>query len=901
MADTQQAAGRADRHETAARRALALAHAEPAAAARTFRAVLRAATAGPQARATAYWGLGRLAHARGEIVDAITAFTEAVGQAVDTGNEEFVAEIRVSWAACEQSAGNSAAALAQLDAAQPHLSGALLGKALTQRGFLHAVVGERETALGFYDAGLPLLLHGGDEVAALRSLLNRGTMLMQLGRFRAALADLTLAHRLADRLDQPALAAGAVHLQAYLDAKLGNTVQAARGFASARERYVAIGSLQRHLHDLDIDECEVLLEWGLGSDAVPLAQRVAAEARRQGNMTLLGEALLTLTRAELMAGRPTVAAATADEACTVFESARRPAYATLARYWALVAAGRDAASRPTLLRRFVQLRRLAEQLDRHGWHSEAAEVRMLTARVALQAGRREVAAALLSSTAHSRMHPQARVRVDAWHAAALLHLAEGNPERARRALHAGLSAVAVHRASLGAAELRSSAGQLGAPLAATGLQLALAARNPRDTLQWAERGRAGALAAPMAGGGQLVPEAVRTHLRSARHQLSLAAARREAVDAELRARVAELEAEVSRINRQRIATGGVTTTFRASELVAALASEGQGNVALIEYVESDGALHAIVCRSSGVRVVPLGAVAEVVAANDHLVFAIRRLAALPPGPAAQRAWAAAMTARADVDRLLLAPLAKLVAGRPLVVVPTGALNAVLWSALPTAQLAAGVTIAPSAAWWARRAAPAPTRARRRGVLLVAGPELAHANAEVAALRRTYPAARVLVGEEATVGRVLEAMEEASLVHIAAHGAFRADNPLFSSLQMHDGPLFVHELEGLTRTPDSVVLAACSGGRSGVLPGDELLGTTAVLMGLGVRSLVAPLLPVADDATAEAAVALHAGFRRGGTPATALASLLQRAISTQRHDLFAAAAAFTCWATSGSTS
>jgi CHAT domain-containing protein len=131
------------------------------------------------------------------------------------------------------------------------------------------------------------------------------------------------------------------------------------------------------------------------------------------------------------------------------------------------------------------------------------------------------------------------------------------------------------------------------------------------------------------------------------------------------------------------------------------------------------------------------------------------------------------------------------------------------------------------------------------------------------------------------------------VHIAAHGVFRTDNPLFSTLLLHDGPLFVHELEALPHVPDAVILAACSSGRSGVLPGDELLGTAAVLMGLGVRTVIAPMLPVADMVTADFAVALHDGLRAGLSPSAAIASVLSGAVSARRFDLVAAAASFSC--------
>jgi CHAT domain-containing protein len=152
---------------------------------------------------------------------------------------------------------------------------------------------------------------------------------------------------------------------------------------------------------------------------------------------------------------------------------------------------------------------------------------------------------------------------------------------------------------------------------------------------------------------------------------------------------------------------------------------------------------------------------------------------------------------------------------------------------------------------------------------------------------------VLAGRDATVAAVLEAMGRSTLVHVAAHGTFRMDNPMFSTLHLHDGPLHVHELEELEAVPATVVLTACSAGRSGVLPGDELLGTSAVLMALGVRTLVAPLMPVADAAAADVAVAIHSAMRRGQAPDVALGSCVRQAIAEERVDLVAAAASFTC--------
>jgi CHAT domain-containing protein len=119
--------------------------------------------------------------------------------------------------------------------------------------------------------------------------------------------------------------------------------------------------------------------------------------------------------------------------------------------------------------------------------------------------------------------------------------------------------------------------------------------------------------------------------------------------------------------------------------------------------------------------------------------------------------------------------------------------------------------------------------------------------------------------------VLRELGRSELAHIAAHGTFRADNPLFSSLRLADGPLDVHDLERLRRVPRTLVLTACEAGRSGVVAGDELLGTATAFLGLGVATVIAPLLPVPDQVAPAFAVALHAGLTGGLSPAAATAA------------------------------
>ena len=174
--------------------------------------------------------------------------------------------------------------------------------------------------------------------------------------------------------------------------------------------------------------------------------------------------------------------------------------------------------------------------------------------------------------------------------------------------------------------------------------------------------------------------------------------------------------------------------------------------------------------------------------------------------------------------------------------------------------------------------------------MIAGPDLPAAEDEAHQIASHHPGATLLQGAEATVAAALDLLARTDLVHLAAHGRFRADSPLFSSLRLADGELTLYELERLRSVPSTLVLPACDAAVADVHAGDELLGTAAALIGLGVASVIAPVLPVPDVATAPLVVAVHAGLADGLEPAHALA----RAAGAIDDDYGrAVAAAFVC--------
>ena len=119
--------------------------------------------------------------------------------------------------------------------------------------------------------------------------------------------------------------------------------------------------------------------------------------------------------------------------------------------------------------------------------------------------------------------------------------------------------------------------------------------------------------------------------------------------------------------------------------------------------------------------------------------------------------------------------------------------------------------------------------------------------------------------------MLHALGRSRLAHLACHGSFRADNPLFSTLTMADGPLTVYDLERCPALPQVIVLSACNVATSSVLRGGTLLGLASSLMTFGAATVIAPLTPVHDERVVDVMVGVHRRLGAGDAPAAALAA------------------------------
>jgi CHAT domain-containing protein len=122
--------------------------------------------------------------------------------------------------------------------------------------------------------------------------------------------------------------------------------------------------------------------------------------------------------------------------------------------------------------------------------------------------------------------------------------------------------------------------------------------------------------------------------------------------------------------------------------------------------------------------------------------------------------------------------------------------------------------------------------------------------EVQAVSSVLPNAEVFTGAEATLEVLREKGAHCRLVHIATHGWFRRDNPMFSSISLGDSQLSLFDLYQLDLPAELVTLSGCGTGLNVVVGGDELLGLVRGLLYAGAQGVLVTLWDVNDQSTAE---------------------------------------------------
>ncbi len=834
---------------------MALASSRPWVALTRARAVL-AGRPGPHDAAVAHQAAGIVLRDNGDVEAGVRELRQALREARRTGSAELETDVLAGLGVALFFAGRTTAGLAAFEAAVRRSSGVLAAQVRYRRGILFVRLGRFPAALEDARHAVVVLRRAGDLLWTARALNLRASAYLRLGLTRRADADYVSAIRMYSTIGQELEALDPM-LNRALTAHASGDLPAALAYLDA-----ATPSYQRlkvPTITLRVKRCAVLLAAGLAGDALAEAEAALGEIGEiHGPLTEKADLLLMAANCALAAGQPQAALDRAQAAYRLFRSQRRSWQQAHAARVLIEARYKVGPVSAPLLR---EASRAAARLDELG-SSDAAQAHLLAGRVALELGRRDHAERHLAALARTRRRGSALSRVSGWLGEALRAEAAGRPGRMLAACSRGLDVLAEHRLALGASELRAQATVHGAELAALALRHAAPARRPRLLLTWSERWRATALAVPEVrpvADGELGSSLAA--LRGVTRELEQAQGRGDPTTG-LRREQQRLESMVRASALRTHGTAGpARTAFRIADLLDEL-----GPARLIEIVDVDGSLQVLACGAGQVRQFAAGRSADVTRPALFARSALGRLARSQPGDDPGPAQAILAAAGPTLQQTLLGPAVRHLGDGPVVIVPPARLHAVPWALLPALHDRA-VSIAPSAGAWMRaRAAPAP---RHRHVTLARGPGLASEGAEVPRVARLHRDVTVLTGGEATAEKVLYALDGAWLAHIAAHGTFRADSPLFSALHMHDGPLTVYDFEQLHRAPYRLVLPSCDSGLQAPAGADELLGLVSSLLPLGTAGIIAAIVQLNDQAVVPLMVDLHRRLRAGQTLAEAM--------------------------------
>ena len=788
----------------------------------------------------AHQALGIVLRERGSIDRALRQLREALQLAERAGDGDRRADVRATLGATLALRGQTAAALHELDQAvlQSTPRGGVRPKAQMRRAHVLAYAGHHAAAIDDLQEAVRSFRRSRDGVWEARALNLFAWIKIQRGEFAEAERHLHEADTLFTRDAQHLEGLHVRHNLALIRYFRGDVPGALAAFSEISSAYATLGD--PHL-ELALDHALVLLVAGLSDEAVDVIESTAAwtvtRPRPRGQLLLM--------RAGARLGQGSAELALADA-----QAARR-LFARQQRDWSRIRADLVA------LRARMELGRgsrraavaLADSLadDR----TEDGVLAALLAGRELAAKDPAGASAYLSRAARGRQRGNPLSRSTAWLAHALDLEVQGRP-RVLQAVGHGLDALAEHRATLGSPELRALTAIHSADLSALAVRHALP-RGPRALVRWSDRGRAASLSEPVPAPQDPVIDAHLATIRGLSHRIA-----EESDPGKIQALTRDRAQHERAVRLAWAATsgaGGRTTTASPSDLVEEL-----GDRILVQLVNVDDTLHAVVVRDGRWRRIEVGPLEFAQKAMDRALYGLRSATRGRPidlAPLGLR-----------METALLGRVARLLPpDRSVVLSPPAAFLGAPWGLLASLH-DRPVALTPSATAWVRAHKAVPRSGR---AVFVAGPGLPTGGGEVGAVAALSPDSTSLSGADATVPQTLAALDGAGLAHIAAHGLFRAESPMFSSLQLADGPLTVDDIHRLEQPPHRIVLPACRSGVVAAIGGQDVIGFASALLTQGTAGVIASIADVDDAATVQVMLDLHAGLAGGLRLDEALAS------------------------------
>jgi CHAT domain-containing protein len=752
-----------------------------------------------------------------------------------------------------------------------------------------------EEALRFYQRSYETLLPNGDSEELAIALNNAAVCLISLNDFPRALATYEQIRNYCSANKLPLLRSQAEYNIAYLYYLRGEYSRGIELLRAAREHSVGIGD--EYVAALcAVDLSEIYLELNLSVDALEGARDSAARFQKLGMGYEEAKALANQAIALSQIGKPV-------QSLDLFGQARAKFVAENNRVWPSLI---DLYEALVLFNegRLFEARRLcveaAEFFDKSQLVGKSVLCHLLLARMALRSGNLDEAQKECSGSLERLSaldSPVLRYQGEFLHGQ-ILQAAENRPaaygafRRAREVLEA-------LRSSVRGEELKISFMQNRLEVYESLVELGLGGNGdsvpPEETLDYIELAKSRTLAEllmhprgalPREAGGQ--SELVRK-IRDMREELNWyyrrieieqlrAAERSSETVKQLQERARSHENELVRVLRELPSgetdlVGGNDPDSAGASLEHIREALPEGAV-LLEYFSVRDHFIAAVLTPDSLEFVPTTPISRVANLVRMLRFQISKFAL---GAGYARAFGKAMleATQSHLDQLyseLIEPIRARLEGRHLIVAPHGLLHYIPFHALYDGRqyLTDHFTIsyAPSGRIFALC-----QRKQRKGsgpplVIGVPDNRAPRIEEEARSVAAILPGSQLVIGAERGEQALRDEGQNSRLVHIATHGHFRHDNPMFSGLRLGRAYLSLYDLYQLRMDADLVTLSGCSTGLSVVAAGDELLGLIRGLLYAGARSLLLSLWDVHDQTTTELITSFYrhlaAGFPKAAS-------------------------------------
>jgi CHAT domain-containing protein len=779
----------------------------------------------------------------------------------------------------------------------------------TNVGNIYYMLDRYNKALEHYDLARKALQAGGNSRMLALIDLNRANVYTELDKPDEALNLLTGAARSFDRARQFVLAAQARYHIAYLEFLRGHYNTGLKGYYATRDRLAALGSV--HLVAwCDLEIAEILLALNAFDDALQNASSAQARFRELDMPYESARAQMVSALASTGIGRFEQARSDLTEARAVFAANKNTTFtATAECYLAEVALRLGDVSAASML-----AERALRTFARQNLFTKAANARLLTARAAYQSGdlaiaNRRAKAALRAI--ENRFAPA--VAYACHHLIGKVARDRGNNGIALASFRRAVEIVERMRGGIAADEFKATFLGDKMEVYEDAIRACLdegGHKSIEEAFRLVESSKSRGLADLLAS---YLREAPRP--RTARSDESETRARllklieelnwhsshanledqkggqRRAIVAERYGRdVARCERQIGQLFSRLEAQG---SHFNDVErLRAATVSELQDTLeqdeTAVEYFTTLDEISAFVVTRRSIDVVRTFAsrreIEETIAA---LKFQIEKF---NYGPSYaddhfEQLNQAATQYLGSLYRRLLAPIENLVRDHRLIVIPHGALHYVPFHALLNRRgyvidqfeisYSPSATVLKLCREMARQSEISNLRSRNsngRGQLVALGlaqPDTPAVAGEIKALAALFPNAVKLTGNRATRDNLMRAAPRAKYLHLASHGYFRRDNPMFSFLRLADSNLNFYSLLDLKLNAEMVTLSACHTGVNKVFPGDELHGLMRGFLHAGSPSLVASLWATSDASTAELMKHMYSRISAGASKRSAL--------------------------------